>query len=38
MDKKLGFQSQPDNAPVDIPGTTVKTLHPEKDIVLNGQW
>jgi len=38
MDTKLGFQSQQDDATVDIPAATVKTLHPEKETVLDGEW
>ncbi len=38
VDEKLGFQSQQDDATVDIPAATVKTLHPEKEIVRDGEW
>ncbi|HTY23708.1 MAG TPA: hypothetical protein VMC85_11290 [Desulfomonilaceae bacterium] len=38
LDKKLGFLSQQDDAPVDIPATTVKGLHPDEEIVPDGQW
>jgi len=38
VDKNLGFQSQQDDAPVDIPATTVKMIHTEKEIVPDGQW
>jgi S-adenosylmethionine synthetase len=38
VDKKLGFHSQQDDATIDIPAVTVKTLHPEKEIVLDDQW
>jgi len=38
MDKKLGFSAQQEDDTVEIPGTTVKTIHFRKEIVLDGRW
>jgi len=38
MDKKLGFDSQQDDATVEVPDANVKTLHPDKQIVHDGAW